>query len=278
MKKTLFILAAALAVLPVGKVGAKAPSQIKVISYNIRTAKANDGPNSWIYRAPASPMMILDRKPDVFGLQEALAEQAQFMLQCLPGYKYVGVGRDDGRKGGEIMAIFYNKKTVSMLKWGTWWLSETPKKPSKGWDAACFRTATWALMKEKGSGNKFIYVNTHLDHKGSVAREKGLGVILDKIAELNKGGLPVIVTGDFNMKPGEAPMEKINAAMRNTRTTAVVTDNEGTFTGWGKTSQIIDYIFYDGFSSCVRYETVKKPYLERTFISDHFPIEAVLVF
>ncbi len=278
MKKTLFILAAALAVLPVGKVGAKAPSQIKVISYNIRTAKANDGPNSWIYRAPASPMMILDRKPDVFGLQEALAEQAQFMLQCLPGYKYVGVGRDDGRKGGEIMAIFYNKKTVSMLKWGTWWLSETPKKPSKGWDAACFRTATWALMKEKGSGNKFIYVNTHLDHKGSVAREKGLGVILDKIAELNKGGLPVIVTGDFNMKPGEAPMEKINAAMRNTRTTAVVADNEGTFTGWGKTSQIIDYIFYDGFSSCVRYETVKKPYLERTFISDHFPIEAVLVF
>ena len=278
MKKTLFILAAALAVLPVGKAEAKAPSQIKVISYNIRTAKANDGPNSWIYRAPASPMMILDRKPDVFGLQEALAEQAQFMLQCLPGYKYVGVGRDDGRKGGEIMAVFYNKKTVSLQKWGTWWLSETPKKPSKGWDAECFRTATWAIMKEKSSGKKFIFVNTHIDHKGSLAKENGLGLIMDKIAELNKGGLPVVVTGDFNMTPGEAPMEKISAAMRDTRTTAVVTDNEGTFTGWGKTSKIIDYIYYDGFSSCVRYETVKKPYLERTFISDHFPIEAVLVF
>ncbi|MBR1869154.1 MAG: endonuclease/exonuclease/phosphatase family protein [Bacteroidales bacterium] len=278
MKRILIALAAILAVLPSGSAKVKAPSQIKVISYNIRTGKANDGPNSWIYRAPASPMMILDRKPDVFGLQEALHEQAQFMLQCLPGYKYVGKGRDDGKKAGEVMAIFYNKKTVSLLKWGTWWLSETPGKPSKGWDAACFRTATWAVMKEKESGKKFIYVNTHLDHKGPVAREKGLEVILEGIAALNKKDLPVIVTGDFNMMEDAAPMAAIASKMKNARKTAAVTDEEATFTGWGKVSRIIDYIYYDGFSSCVRYETVKKPYLERTFISDHFPIEAVLVF
>ena len=165
MKKYIILLLAALTVMPADLLARKdKDSGLKVISYNIRMGSANDGTNSWQYRYPASAMMIDDQKPDIFGLQEALPDQFKYMDEILVDYKGVGVPRDDGKKNGEIMAIFWNKKTISMLKWGTFWLSETPDEPSLGWDAACKRTATWALMKDKKTGRKFFYVNTHLDH------------------------------------------------------------------------------------------------------------------
>lgn len=257
-----------------------APAQtLTVISYNIRLGEAKDGTNSWAFRYPASQMMVMDQLPDIMGLQEAYLYQAAYLKEYCKGYNYVGVGREDGRKSGEIMAIFYRKETVKLLKWGTWWLSDTPKKPSMGWDAACKRTATWALMKDKRTGQKFYYVNTHLDHVGWEAREKGLRLIVDKIAGMNKEGLPLVVTGDFNMTPERPEFAPLTREMVSARETAYKTDHLATFHAWGKEdTQIIDYIFYKGFSSCVEYETIRKSYFDRKFISDHYPIRAVLVF
>ena len=48
--------------------------------------------------------------PDIFGAQEVLVEQLHDMLEQLPTYNYIGVGRDDGKEAGEYAAIFYNKK------------------------------------------------------------------------------------------------------------------------------------------------------------------------
>ena len=146
---------AVLMILPAGMSARKKSSDIKVISYNIRLGVAKDGTNSWEYRYPASAMMINDQKPDIFGLQEAYDFQVKYLEEYCEDYKSVGVGREDGKHEGEHMSIFYNKKTTKLLKWGTFWLSETPDKPSMGWDAACFRTATWALLKDKASGKKY---------------------------------------------------------------------------------------------------------------------------
>ena len=176
------------------------------------------------------------------------------------------------------MAIFYNKKKVSLRKWGTFWLSETPDEPSLGWDGACRRTMTWALMKEKKSGKKFFFVDTHLDHVGTVAREKGVELIMSKIAGLNKDNLPVVLVGDFNVSPSDPVIADIEKTMKNTRKIAAETDNIGTYNDWGKASEIIDNIFYRGFKSCTLFETVTAPYADRKFISDHYPIKAVLVF
>ena len=123
MKKVIFVLMTALLALPFN-VSAKKdkPADIKVISYNIRVGKADDGTNSWQYRYPASAMMIMDQKPDIFGLQEALDFQFKYLSEYCPGYKGVGVGREDGKHKGEHMAIFYNKKTIKLIKWGTFWL------------------------------------------------------------------------------------------------------------------------------------------------------------
>uniref|UniRef100_UPI0040261FF1 endonuclease/exonuclease/phosphatase family protein n=1 Tax=Candidatus Cryptobacteroides bacterium TaxID=3085639 RepID=UPI0040261FF1 len=281
MKRVFLVLMTALLALPFNTAAKSGkPADINVISYNIRVGKANDGTNSWQYRYPASAMMIMDQKPDIFGLQEALDFQFKYLEEYCPGYKGIGVGREDGRKEGEIMAIFYNKKTIKLIKWGTFWLSETPEKPSKGWDAACFRSATWALMKDKASGRKFYYVNTHLDHVGWEARKNGLKLIVDRIAEINPENYPMILTGDFNMRIERREFDDLKKVMRNAREVAFKTDHHGTFNDWGKAAddEIIDYIWFKGFSSCTEYETITKPYMNRAYVSDHYPIKATLIF
>lgn len=251
---------------------------LKVMSFNVRMSSANDGTNSWTLRYPAVGDMFKDQKPDIMGVQEALYEQIYFFDNNFKDYKYVGVGREDGKKEGEFMAIFWNKKTVSLLDWGTYWLSETPDKPSMGWDAACFRTATWALMKDKKTGKKFYFVNTHLDHVGKEARRNGLKLVMDKIAAMNKDGLPLVLTGDFNVTPDDPALVDVDANMKSARKVAEKTDNTGTFNNWGKASSVIDYIYFTGFSSCPEYHTVTEKYAERKFVSDHYPITAELNF
>ena len=254
--------------------------EIKVMSYNIRLGSGEDGTNSWQFRAPLTLEMLEDQAPDVFGVQEALGYQVDFIKEFTDDYECVGVGRDNGKKEGEYMSIFWNKNTVKMLKWGTFWLSETPEKPSKGWDAACYRTATWALMNDKKTGKKFYFVNTHLDHVGKQARANGLALIVDRIAEINPEGYPMVLTGDFNVKPDDPCLTGLDARMKCTRKVAAKTDNHHTYNGWGKASKdsVIDYIYISGFSACSEYQTVTKKYSGRTFISDHYPITARLIF
>ena len=279
MLKKIFILTAAMIMsLPLLMAkGDEGNDGLKVMSYNIRLGSAQDGTNSWALRYAATGKMLEDQKPDVFGVQEALEYQVRY-IEEMCGYESVGVGREDGKKKGEYMSIFWNKKKVSMVKWGTFWLSETPEKPSKGWDAECFRTATWALMKDKATGNKFYFVNTHLDHVGAEAQKNGLKLIVEKIAQINDDGYPVVLVGDFNMEPGNKTMAEIDAAMQSVRNIAGNTDSHDTFNGWGKGSGIIDYIYVSGFSSYVEYQTVTKRYEDRKFVSDHYPIFARLIF
>lgn len=280
MKKITFILLAALAVLPQTVSGKKVPGPdtLSVISFNIRMGEGKDGTNSWQYRCPATIYMLRDKQPDIFGLQEAYDYQVLFIKENLREYNNVGVGREDGKHKGEHMSIFYNKKKVSLLKWGTFWLSDTPGKPSKGWDAACIRTATWALMKDKRSGRKFYYVNTHLDHVGKEAQKNGLALIVEKIKEMNPDNLPMVLTGDFNVVSSDPVLSDLNRIMKNARVSAERTDNLNSFNGWGKSSSIIDYIYYSGFASCPKFETIQKKYGDFPFISDHYPIKAVLIF
>lgn len=279
MKKLLFTLLAAALLIPVGLSAKNDRNGLTVLSYNIRMGSANDGTNSWQYRYAASAMMIDDQKPDIIGLQEVVDEQYNYLRTVFEKkYKIIGVGRDDGKNGGERMAVLYNTKTVSLLKWGTFWLSETPDKPSKGWDAACFRCATWAVMKDKDTGDKFLFVNTHLDHEGVEAQKNGAKVLADWIKEHNTEGLPVVITGDFNVETGNPALAPVSALASNARLTGVVTDDHFTYNGWGKASTTIDHIWHSGFSSCISYETITKPYMERTFISDHYPIKSVLMY
>ena len=242
MKKLFIIVLTLLAPVALAFAAEKAPKELKVMSYNIRLGVGKDGTNSWQYRAPATIAMLEAQKPDVFGVQEAYGFQIDFIEEYCKDYKNVGVGREDGKKKGEHMSIFWNKKTVSLLKWGTFWLSETPEKPTKGWDADCIRTATWALMKDKKTGKKFYFVNTHLDHRGAEAQKNGLKLIVDRIDSINPEGYPMVLTGDFNIKPNNPALVGLEKRMQCTRKIADKTDSVNTFNGWSikPTDKIID--------------------------------------
>ena len=274
---TLLIMAVAFMLPQTIMAGKPENTELTVMSYNIRLGSANDGTNSWAMRYAATGEMLEDQKPDVFGVQEALDYQVRY-IEEMCGYEYVGVGRENGKSEGEHMAIFWNKKTVSMLKWGTFWLSETPEKPSMGWDAACRRTATWALMKDKRTGKKFYFINTHLDHKGAEAQKNGLKLIVDRLSEINPDGYPMVLTGDFNITPDNKALTELDAKMQSARKIAEKTDSLDTYNGWGRGSGVIDYIYVSGFSSCPEFQTVVKRYNDRKFVSDHYPVVAILIF
>ena len=267
-------------------------NELSVISFNIRVKGGVSelfNSNSWSRRRSATPAMIKDQCPDIFGVQEALSDQLTYVGDNLTNYSYVGVGREDGKEiseitnseeSGEIMAIFYNTSEIELLDWGTYWLSTTPDVPSISWEAEYTRTMTWAKMQMIYSGKKFFYVNTHLDNHSGTAREEGLKLIVNKIAEMNTDNLPVVLTGDFNVTPDNSVLGVlVDAEMLDARTTAEETDELATFNGFGdEEERVIDYIYYRGFSSCPEYETIVKQYENITYISDHYPIVARLMF
>jgi endonuclease/exonuclease/phosphatase family metal-dependent hydrolase len=101
---------------------------------------------------------------------------------------------------------------------------------------------------------------------------------VDRIASINPNHYPMVLTGDFNMPADRDEFAPLKAKMKDARETAVTTDRHATYNGWGKAEETIDYIWYSGFSSCTKFEVITKPYLERTFVSDHYPIQATLIF
>lgn len=169
-------------------------------SYNIRYQNNSDAKNgnSWKQRCPRVCGIINFEQPDVFGAQEVLYPQLKDMLATLDGYDYIGVGRDDGKRGGEYAAIFYKKDHIRLLDKGQFWLAEDTTRPNLGWDAACIRICTWGKFEDKCSHMKFFYFNLHMDHVGIVARRESAKLVVRKIREI-AGSAPVVLTGDFNV-------------------------------------------------------------------------------
>ena len=177
-------------------------AQMLVGSYNIRLKVSSDSVkgNVWQKRCQVICDQVNFMSPDIFGAQEVLHVQLLDMLQGLDGYDYIGVGRDDGKTGGEYAAIFYKPDRLRLLDQGNFWLSETPDRPGLGWDAACVRVCTWGRFAGQTATDDeaFYFFNLHMDHVGVVARREGAKLIVRKIREIAQGA-PVIVTGDFNV-------------------------------------------------------------------------------
>ena len=256
-------------------------NELTVLSYNIRYDNPNDGENQWKYRKERVANYIKEIRPDIIGMQEVLDPQLVFLDVSLTEFSYVGVGREDGKTKGEYSPILYNSNRLTLLQTDTFWLSETPKVISVGWDAALERICTYAQFKHKETGQKFWVFNTHFDHIGELARIQSAKLIHQKIKMLNTNNFPVIITGDFNLTPDTAPIKIFQNAyvdvMQKTPTNA---NNYGTFTGFDKLSngeERIDYIFQKGL------KTIKSTHiwLKTTsggWASDHHPVQAIFSF
>jgi endonuclease/exonuclease/phosphatase family metal-dependent hydrolase len=256
---------------------AQSATDVSVMSFNIRGENETDGTNSWSYRYVAVAMMLEQTAADLVCIQEATLLQLQYFADLLSKTKWVGVGRDDGKKAGEYTAFLYNTKKLSVGKSGTFWLSETPDKASSGWGADHPCSAVWAIFKEKKSGKSFLAVNTHIDVDDPEYRKQAIDLILQKIDALNTGNLPVVLTGGFNMEDGDDALSAVKARMQNARNAAFSTDDVRTYHNYGKVSQKIDHIYFSGFSSCQEFKTITERFQDRAFVSDHNPIKATLI-
>lgn len=265
----------------VASCGKQPEAKVEVMSFNIRLDHAADSMNSWKYRKDHAAQMIAYYAPDILGMQEVVKNQLDDLKKCLPQYTALGVGRADGKEKGEYCSLFYKADRFELVKNGDFGLSETPDSiGKKGWDAACERIVTWAVLKDKLSGKEIAAFNTHFDHVGKVARSESAKLILEKIKQI-AGDLPVIVTGDFNGTLDSEPIVVLTeGGMKNACATAkVIYGPVWSFHNFGriplKDRRLIDFIFVNGPVEVERYRTIgDKP--DNGYLSDHAPVLATL--
>ena len=271
--------------------------ELTVATYNIRNANKGDAErgNGWERRCPWVCGLIEFQGFDIFGSQEVLDGQLHDMLAQLPGYAYIGVGRDDGKAKGEYSPIFYKKERFRLLDEGHFWLSEVTDRPNKGWDAALPRICTWGHFLDRQTRRRFWFFNLHMDHVGVRAREESAKLVVAKIREMCGPREFVILTGDFNV--GET--SESYAVLRDSRKIYdpydlaeikyAWTGTENGFDPDRKTFRHIDYVFVTPGFRVLRYgiltDTYRseepggsaKPFRART-PSDHFPVLVELAF
>jgi len=258
-----------------------AQQEIKVMSYNIRLDLASDGVNRWDARKDKVAGLMNYYEADFIGGQEVQHHQLQYLLDHLQGYAVIGVGRDDGKEGGEYSCLFYKKDKFTLVKQSTFWLSPTPDSVSFGWDAGYRRVCTYGLFKSKKTKQLFWVFNTHLDNTGKVARQESVQLILKKMQELNTKHYPVILSGDFNGLPDDAPIQYVSNIMQNSRSISKMVygaaDTWEAFEFNKKPEGCIDYIFIskDKRLSVSKFATLTDSY-DMKYPSDHLPILATI--
>jgi len=259
---------------------------LRAMTYNIRLDLASDGANSWAYRQQMVGAVIRHEAPDLLGLQEVLHAQKRDLELALPEYQLVGVARDDGREKGEYSSLAFRRERFKLIDSGTFWLSETPDVPGKGWDAAFPRIATWAVLRDRKSRQSIRVINTHFDHIGLVARQQSAAQLLRWINVGAAAKLPTILMGDLNSTPddpgyklfAETQTSGLRDARLASRTPAY--GPPGTFNAFKFDRDApapIDHVFVSGGFSVESYSVVTQHWGGR-LPSDHYPVVVDVTF
>lgn len=275
-----------IALLIVSACSKTACTNTRVMTFNVRYDNPADSMNNWKYRKVSIGEMIRYYHPDIWGGQEVLHHQLVDLKQELPSYIAVGVGRLDGKEQGEYSPIFFKRDRYTLVKSGNFSISEQPEKIGlKGWDAACERIATWAILKDKISQTSFFFLNTHLDHVGIKARREGSKLIQRRAKELGQG-MPIVVTGDFNATPASdtyAAMTE-NGLLKSSREVApIVYGPHWTFHDFDRVPleqrTLIDYIFVSKNTKVIQSVVIDdKADNGKRYLSDHCPILSDIAF
>ena len=260
-------------------------TELKVLTLNIRYDNPSDAPNDWPSRKDFVVSFLKDEAPDIFGLQEVLWHQYEYIDSLMEGYKSIGMGRDDGGQKGEMTPVFFRKDRFCTLSYGTFWLSETPGIiGSKGWGAVLPRIVTWVELEDRESSDRFFFFNTHFSHMSDSARLMSSLKVIEQVGDI-AGDSPFIITGDFNMLPESKAYAKLTG--EGTPDALIIdsyviskTDSTGldyTFNGFRdeKGERRIDYIFVSKGVAVMKH-TTESPKQGDLFISDHWPVIATI--
>lgn len=258
--------------------------QLGAMSFNVRNSNASikDGINGWPNRKDWVQDMFHYYRPGIIGMQEVLHDQLIELQEMLPEYGYIGVGRNDAKTEGEYSPVFYNQAQYELLQSATFWLSETPTKPSISWGAATYRIVTWGKFRDKTTDRIFFIFNTHFDNR-EIARNKSADLIVERVHEIAEES-PAVVMGDFNSNPKTQAYlnltdetEKKKVFYDAGRYAKNSYGPEGTFHGFGSVPfdkrERIDFIFTTTKTGVSQYVNISEQRGE-VFISDHNPIMA----
>ena len=292
MMKRISFVVALIAVALTGCVAPRPADAIRVGSYNIRLSKGDIGtPNAWDERKADLVELVRKMDLDAFGMQEVCPDQAQYLRERLPEFAFVGDHREADRKSGEASPVFYRKSRFEAEKGGTFWLSETPDVPaSKSWNTRCTRVCSSLILRDRVTGKRFCFANTHTDHVSAEAREKGMLLIVERMKEFGAGA-PIVFTGDHNCCYDEPPAKAVRRILRDCRDITETRDPgpRNTFQGFGKYKDgpvnrrgvtkdyCIDYIYVSDGTRVLDFTTHddRRPGTD-LYPSDHFPITATI--
>ena len=265
---------------------AAAPATMNVGTYNIWCGVHDDGPLPWKVRCQRIAALIRFHDYDIIGMQEVRQEQMADLRTALPEFTAVGTGRE-GINQGEHSPVFFRTDRFALLDSGTFWLSDTPEKVSRGWDADYNRICSWVKLRDRQSKKEFFYFNTHLDHMGPVARHEGAELICRRIASLAGDKYPVFCTGDFNAEPKDEPIKVMLQHLASARDVSQTPPyDQGSEVSWTgvpvgamtvtipeaqRGRQAIDHVFVNGRVDVLKYGLLRDSD-GINYPSDHIPI------
>lgn len=249
----------------------------RVMSYNI--LESYDVPAEkwakWSLRREDLIRQLHSAQPTIIGMQEVTQVQKADLERAFPGYAFLGVAREDGHTGGESTNIAVNQAVFDVRSSGTFWLSPTPDRPSKGWDAGYTRIATWAHLVRRTDGRRFLVLNTHLDSNGRQARLEGARQIGAWLTANRQAGELIIMTGDLNSGDRGQPMAFLTSPAVGLQDSRLITKSppfgpEGTYDGRAR----IDFVLVDRGLQVDHYGVLAAHGHAEQILSDHFPVFA----
>ena len=254
---------------------------LEVMTFNIRTSAGRDGDNAWSFRRELVAETIGRSNAHLVGVQEALAEQIEYLEGALPQYRWLGVDR--GLNGGtglsEATPIFYRYEELIPIESGTFWLGNPPNGRSRRRGGS--RIVTWARFHHLETSRQVYVYNTHFTIREGRRQLDSANRINEHIAKLPPGSA-VIVMGDFNAAAGSSETRRIATgrglrdawAIATELTGPAVTSNgfEPPPQGWERR---IDWILVSGPIEVPSASTIVHSVAGR-YPSDHYPVLATL--
>lgn len=256
---------------------------LRIITFNMRVDSPIDGRNAFSKRKNDINAFLKERRPDILCCQELTPAMAAELMPQLPGYYFIGSGRE-ADFSGEQCSIAYRSDLFRLVRAETFWLSDTPEQEGSRYKYQSRHpricTVLWlAAAAGKSKGKLLRVYNTHLDHEDEYARIQGISLILRHMEEPeNRPGLPTILTGDFNAYPGSEPIRIVEQTVRP-RLLDITKDISYTFHGYGKRRDKIDYIFADKLTAqSLKSVDICRGEKEKDglYLSDHYPVEVLL--
>ncbi len=251
--------------------------EVKVMTFNLRLDVTVDGINYFENRKPRVLQVIKDEAPDLIGFQEARDAMRAWLREELTDYTVIGCGRYPGYIG-ESAPLAFRKDKFEMINSETFWLSYTPSVPGSiynGTDQSdCPRMCTAVTLKHHDSDDLLLFVNTHTDHQGALARTLASSQLLQYMSGKN---MKTVLTGDFNALPDSTEIKMLLSA-KHFPLTDCTANVGGTFHAFGgllpDRAVKIDYVFTNLPTDVERSYAVEDVPVDGVYISDHRPVVA----